>query len=352
MALEPLRLDVYGLWIDVSLAHGDPAGDGDFDVLGNLGKDFYFFRRHVDPARPGPRVELRLHLTTFDRTALPPLGSVGLTPRNYFYAHGHTLYADYFNKAFTVYDRSTRSLDVYTLKTAMAYEIAYLFILSQTGLHLDSIHMHRVHGLGISYRGKGCLLLLPSGGGKSTHGYKLLANPEVRILSEDSPVLDRNLRMHAFPTRIGINPADLGEPVAPEHIRTIERMEFSPKTVIDITCFEDKLELNPVRLETILIGKRFLGDHAAVRRAGRLRGFKALLTKMVIGIGLYQGLEYLMHRGTLSALKLMPTFVRRLFLAVRLCLATRIYVCEMGCNVERNVKTIEEFLKTEHDSHA
>jgi hypothetical protein len=355
--LNRLELDLFGLEIDVVVENGTAADLDGHEVLEDLERDFRHFTRRPGPAGPAPaprakgRIELVLHGEDLDRTTLPVLKSVGLTPRNYFYADGDTLYADYFAKAFTAFHCNARRMDVYTRKPAMAYEIAYLFILSQVGIHLDAVGMRRVHGLGISYRGKGILLLLPSGGGKSTLGFKLLRNPHVRMLSEDSPVLDRKLGMHAFPTRIGIDPAEIGETVAPEHVRTIERMEFPAKTVIDIACFADRIETEAVRLERILIGRRFLGDHAAVRAAGRLRGFKALLTKMVLGIGLYQGLEYLMHRGVLSALALTPTFLRRLAFAVKLCLRTKLGFVELGGDVERNVKTIEAFLEAEFGGH-
>ncbi|MBN2491835.1 MAG: hypothetical protein JXQ29_13395 [Planctomycetes bacterium] len=356
MPLGRLELDLFGLEMDLVLEGGAAAGPEGLTVLEDLERDFRHFKRvpraGPEELRPPSRVELEIRAEDVDRTALPVLRSVGLTPRNYFFADGRTLYADYFGKAFTIFRQDEQRLELYTTRPALAYEIAYLFVLSQFGLHLDRVGLRRVHGLGLSYRGHGILLLLPSGGGKSTHGFKLLQNPHVRILSEDSPVLDRKLRMHAFPTRIGIDPAEIGEKVAPEHVRTIDRMEFAPKTVIDIACFEDRIETGAVRLERIFIGRRFLGNHAAIRRAGRLRGFKALLTKLVIGIGLYQGLEYLMHRGIRSALKLAPAFAGRLVLALKLCARTRLHFFEMGGNVERNVQTLVAFLEAEYGGDA
>lgn len=338
MHRSALNLNIFGLEVGIR--------SEDSTVAEDLERDFLFFKADR-PCGNEKRVELDIHMSEFDKTGLPVLRSIGLTPRNFYYAQGHFLYADYFGKAFTVYDRQKRSMDVYTESRSMAYEIAYLFLLSQAGLHLDSIGMHRVHGLGFEYRGEGYLLLLPSGGGKSTHAFKLLRNREVKILSEDSPVLDRGFRMHPFPMRIGINPDEIGESISPEYVRTIERMEFPPKTVVDFSWFQDRIETEPVKLRKILIGRRYLGAHSKIRRAGRLRGFKALLTKLVIGIGLYQGLEYLLHRGLVSGLKLLPGFFRRLLLAVRLCFRMQIYFCEMGSDIELNTRTLERFL----DSH-
>jgi len=172
----------------------------------------------------------------------------------------------------------------------------------------------------------------------------------VKILSEDSPVLDRACQMHPFPMRIGINPEEIGESVSPDHVRTIERMEFPPKTVIDFSWFRDRIETEAIKLNMIFIGKRFLGRHSRIRRAGCLKGFRALLTKLVIGIGLYQGLEYLMHRGLWSAVNLMPYFFRRLRLAMRLSWRVPIYFCEMGSDIDLNIQTLVGFLESREDA--
>ena len=131
----------------------------------------------------------------------------------------------------------------------------------------------------------------------------------------------------------------------------VEGPRFEDENHITYDVWNRRREPDDEDCVRIAFGRRFLGDHAAVRPAGRLRGFKALLTKMVLGIGLYQGLEYLMHRGVLSALALTPTFLRRLAFAVKLCLRTKLGFVELGGDVERNVKTIEAFLEAEFGGH-
>ena len=49
----------------------------------------------------------------------------------------------------------------------MAREIVYLTILSRVSEKLDRMGIHRVHALGLEQRGRGVLVMLPSGGGKS-----------------------------------------------------------------------------------------------------------------------------------------------------------------------------------------
>ncbi len=66
--------------------------------------------------------------------------------------------------------------------------------------------MHRVHALALAVDRRAMLVLLPMGGGKSTLGAELLRHPDVQLLSDDSPLVDRAGRVHAFPLRLGLLP--------------------------------------------------------------------------------------------------------------------------------------------------
>src|SRR5205823_358414 len=121
---------------------------------------------------------------------------------------------------------------------------------------------HRVHALGVSFRERGILLLLPSGGGKSTMALELLRRPGFRLLGEDTPLVDRRGRLLPFPLRLGVRAGqDPGIPA--EHLRTVQRMEFGPKTLIDIDYFADRLG-DAVEPGLILIGERSLGDASEI----------------------------------------------------------------------------------------
>jgi hypothetical protein len=51
-------------------------------------------------------------------------------------------------------------------------------------------------------------VMLAAGRGKSTIALRALRDQGVRLLSEDSPLLDRRGRLHPFPLRIGVNASD------------------------------------------------------------------------------------------------------------------------------------------------
>ena len=115
----------------------------------------------------------------------------------------------------------------------LVHEAAYQYLLSRIGEHLDLKRRPRLHALGL-VGGQGAVaVMLPSGGGKSTLALRALEAPGVKLLSEDTPLIDRRGRLHPFPLRIGINATD-ADRVPADHVRRIERMEFHPKLVLEL----------------------------------------------------------------------------------------------------------------------
>jgi len=218
----------YGLTIEVS----SPS----VDLVEEVGRDFAYFRV---PTGQG-QVQVQLCFTPPPYAELPPVPASLFTPRNVCFQNKKITYIDYFGQGLAVFDREEKQCTVYGTDPDLVHEIAYLFILSTVGQYLDSRGIHRVHALGVSYHNQGILLLLPSGGGKSTMALELLRHPGFLLLGEDTPLIDRRGRILPFPLRLGVRPEqDTGIP--PQHLRTVRRMEFDPKTLIDIEYFYDRL---------------------------------------------------------------------------------------------------------------
>ena len=119
-----------------------------------------------------------LHLTytkrrpDYDR--LPELTCSLATPRNNMFQRWKSDHIDYFGQALNIYDRESKLSQIITEDIELAHEIAYLTILSRVSEALEKKRLHRIHGLGIESAGKGTIVLLPSGGGKSTMALSLL----------------------------------------------------------------------------------------------------------------------------------------------------------------------------------
>jgi len=277
--------DVYGLTIAVS---------GDWpEVVRDLRGDFLWF-----VARRPEAADL---VVTIERRA-PDFGAAGdlvasfVTPRNVVYHQPGRTVIDYFGQALSLYDRALGQLTVQGTDHDLVHEAAYHFILSRVGAHLEAIGRPRLHGLGLAGRGGAVAVLLPPGGGKSTLAVSALRAGTVKLLSEDSPLIDRRGMMHPFPLRLGVNPSDAHRLPA-GRVRTLARMESTPKTVLELDGLADRIESDAQPLRHLVIGRRTLGTGAALEPIGRRRLVAPLLRECVVGVGLYQGLEFILQHG-------------------------------------------------------
>jgi hypothetical protein len=264
------------------------------EVVEEVARDFTWFRTAADHGPPDVTVELERGSPDWDSlgTALAAF----VTPRNVVYQEGDRTIVDYFGRAVAVLDRAAGRISIRGEDAHLVREAAYHFVLSRIGEHLDARRLPRLHALALAGPRGGVAILLPSGGGKSTLALRALADPQVRLLAEDTPLLDLRGRIHPFPLRIGVNPTD-AERLPSEAVRRFERMEFHPKLVLDVSAFADRIEPDPQPLRHLVIGRRSLGTDARLEPATARAAAGPLLRECVIGVGVYQGMEFVLQRG-------------------------------------------------------
>jgi hypothetical protein len=327
-------LSVYGLRIAVG---------GDWpEVAEDVVRDFAWFR-HAANGTPA-EVEVTLLRTPPDYDRYARLRPAFVTPRNVVYQDEGTTVVDYFGRALSVLDRRTGRLVVKGEDPGLVHEAAYHFLLSRVGEHLDACGLVRLHALGLSANGGAIALMLPSGGGKTTLCLRALRDPDCRLLSEDSPLIDRRGVVHPFPLRIGINPSDA--PLLPENgsVRTIERMEFHSKLALDVESFEDRIETSPKPLRHLVIGRRTLGRTARLEPAPRRRALGPLLREAVVGVGVYQGMEFVLQRGMRDVLGKLGTAAGRSAGSAGALARARVWHLELGRDHERNWSEVRRLL--------
>lgn len=304
------------------------------EVLSGLADDFAFFA-----AEPhGSEAVVTLTEAAPDYAPFANAQPAVYTPRNVSYRLNGKTIIDYSGRALGVHDPQTGSFELTSLDRDLLYEAAYLFILSQSGEALDRHGLHRIHALGVSVRGRAALVLLPMGGGKSTLGSALLAHPEIKLLSDDSPLIDRDGTLHAFPLRIGLLPG-AASAIPPEQLRSIQRMEFGPKLLVNYKYFADRVTAEAAPA-LILIGERSLKDECTLRPASFRATWKALLANCVVGIGLFQGMEFIFGRSWSELAAKFSTALERLNACRRLRKRSRAYHLKLGRNSARNAEAV------------
>ena len=281
-----LRFDVHGLRVEVATDWPE--------VLEAIRADFGWFSSDQDGAAADFRVELRRAAPDLDGHGA--LKASFVTPRNVVYQDGNQTIVDYGGRAATVLDRAAGQARIEGEDEALVYEAAYHLLLSRVGQHLESVGLVRLHALGLRGAQGAVAIMLPSGGGKSTLAFEALRDGTTELLSDDSPLLDRRGRVHPFPLRMGVNDGDAAE-LGEAGVRRIERMEFHPKYVLAVEAFVDRVHATPVPLRHLVIGERTLGREAGLERLPRTAAVGPLVREAVVGVGIYQGMEFVLQRG-------------------------------------------------------
>jgi hypothetical protein len=126
-------------------------------------------------------------------------------------------------------------------------------------------------------------------------------------------------------------------------------MEFEPKTLIDIEYFKDRIA-GKAEPGLILVGERNLGEISEIVPLARRQAFKAMLKYMIVGLGVYQGLEFLLERGISDLLGKGTVFASRLYNSLALLYRAPAYRFVLGRNKAKNTQTLIAFLSRQTDS--
>ncbi|MFA5411678.1 MAG: hypothetical protein WC321_07500 [Candidatus Omnitrophota bacterium] len=333
--MHSLTLSFYG--IDIRL-------DSDSEKLTeDIGRDFSFFKA----AAGSPQITIEAHSRLLPYDGLPPMQASYVSPRNVCYYHKGIKYIDYSGEGLAVYNKKSSRCDIYSNDYSLLYEISYMAILSLLNERLDRRCLHRVHGLGLAVDNKAILVLLEMGGGKTTLGMDLLLSGEnIKLISEDSPLIDPRGEILPFPIRIGMHPGKVPPEIPKDCQRYFARGEFGPKILIDLECFKDKICRNPCRPFMIIIGRRILSGPSEIKPSSKYEALKEFIKNSVIGLGLYQGIEYIFQKGPKEIIKKVPLGISRLNNALQVISKSRVFEFRLSPDKRKNSRVLAQFIKS------
>jgi hypothetical protein len=121
-------------------------------------------------------------------------------------------------------------------------------------------------------------------------------------------------------------------------------MEFGPKTLIDSEFFRDRFS-GPVKPTVMLVGQRSLGAGSEIRPDSYGHALHALVKYMVVGLGVYQGIEFVLERGWWELAGRTGMAASRLRNAIRLLAGVRPHRFVLGRDTDSNVRTLVEFIE-------
>jgi hypothetical protein len=329
-------LNIHGFHVD--------CFTNDLRISKDIIRPFSFFITD-DKDHPSPvKIDIKLQDPPYD--AFPHLTSSFSTPRNIVFQNDKTKIIDYFGKGVVVEDKANNHYTIYSLEKELLIESFYLLMLSLFGQYCDANGMLRIHSLGISDKNKAILLLLPSGSGKSTLAIKLLNESDVKLISDDSPIATMSGDILPFPLRIGTNDMNILKTIPEEYVYKLNRMEFGEKHFIDCSYWKYKIETKAVKTNVLFIGIRTLGGQPRIEKISKIKAFSALLRDAVIGVGIYQGLEFIVSHSPGEVLLKIPTLFKRVFIAIKLITISRSYTIFIPHNSKEVITLIKEFIKT------
>jgi hypothetical protein len=310
------------------------------DLLDNLARDFQYFAGPV-PAR---KVSIEANLAPPPWERIPVEFATQITPNAAIYDRGEVRFNDYQREALAIYDFSREEGEVWSENPDLLYEISYLLCLSRIGEIHDLQRMHRIHALGLAVGDKGALVVLPESGGKSTLCMELLRHPEVRLLSDDTPLVSHG-KLYPFPTRIGIRGAKAGG-IDPKYLRTMRRRNREPKTLLDVGYFQDRIA-SETKPGVLIVGARRNGNDSWIEPISAARALPALTANLVFGLGLPQVVEFFLRGGSSDFLHKFSIVSFRLAAAAGLLWRSKCYRLALGSDTSMAAEAVMSVLRNQ-----
>lgn len=323
----------------IILVKGAPAS-----VDEKLRSEFHYF------LSPDSYPELTIELTIGALPQTPSLPVTKILETCLIYRLGKRKYVDYFGEALTIIDEDTKTISITSSSEERLYELAFLTIHSRAGDLLDLAGFSRVHALAVSYKNTNAVVMLPSKGGKSTLLTHLLENPDIKIIADDMPLVDRHGKILPFPTKISMTERPESGELSKLKWNEFMRAHYPPKWTASLSAIPERLETAPEKNPVILIqGIRLSHGESLISRATKWQMIAPLFEHMILGIGLPQIIEIFLEFRPTDLMKMVRHLFLRSWCALSLLLKSETFIFYIGHDKAYNAQLLLNLL-SEHES--
>ena len=305
-------------------------------LLQKLRDEFHFF---VTTETSAVDTEVEIHKSA--PTELPSMVAVKILENAAVYRLGTRQYVDYFGEALTIWDPSEKKVEVFSEDENRLFELSFLAIHSILGQALDQDGLCRLHALGISINEVNAIVMLPSKGGKSTLLKNLLENPEVKIISDDMPLVDYQGRVHSFPSKMSLSEVPTEGVLSTLSWHEFKRHHYPPKWTASLAQLKDRLDSRPEEHKNLLIvGYRLSSGQSILSEVPKWKMIMPLMEHMIMGFGLPQILELFLKFNLTDLFKLPYHAIVRSICAFKLAKNSKCYYFYMGPDKTYNAQLI------------
>ena len=122
-------------------------------------------------------------------------------------------------------------------------------------------------------------------------------------------------------------------------------MEFDSKVTIDIGCFSERIAPEAVPPAAILLGTRTTGIRPGIKPVPRRAAFRHAWSNSIIGIGLYQGMEFIMQKSFGEMILDSRIIFSRAYNNMNLIRKAKVYEFLIGRGRAGNYEVLREFIQ-------
>lgn len=281
--------------------------------------------------------------TTLAFSQCPPSAPTGLalSSKNcVIYFGNKTRTFQYGPDAQLKWDISQDVATLYCPNPQRAHEITYLYTLSRIGKALDRRGIHRIHGAAFESAKYTFIILASMGSGKTSSLLSTLNRyPELRYFSDDSPLIDQELRVHPFALRFGLKTENVPlykslKIIDWTQAYILERQQYGSKTLVPTTALSASIASPSQKPIVFLKLRRCASPSQRLKKLSRMRLLKMLFEDLVIGVGLPIMREYFIEFTVRDFFILARIALSRLWLTHKLVAKCPYYEVEVGDTIE------------------